>query len=153
MRSSSKGRRTLGIRGLGTIGSKVARIGQAFGMHVIAFSPNLTTDRAAAVDAVAVTKPALFEQSDLVSVHMILSDRTRGIVGASDLERMKPTAFLINRIPMGLEASWRRSEIKLTIPIQGPLVLGCRGSRLNHRVLSWTAVGLDQVNAVAGLAN
>jgi len=93
--TSLKGK-TLGVVGLGTIGSKVARIGRAFGMRVIAYSPNLTQERADAVDVAAVAKDALFAESDVVSVHMILSDRTRGLVGPSEIGRMKRTALLVN---------------------------------------------------------
>jgi phosphoglycerate dehydrogenase-like enzyme len=88
--------RTLGILGLGRLGVEVARIGQAFGMQVIAWSQNLTADIAAEHGATHVGKNALFSRSDIVSVHLVLSARTRGIVGAEDLARMKPTAYLIN---------------------------------------------------------
>ncbi len=92
---SLKGK-TLGIVGLGTIGSKVARIGQAFGMRVIAYSPNLTEERAAALDARAVSRQLLFSQADVVSIHLILGETTRGIVGAAEFSLMKASAFLIN---------------------------------------------------------
>ena len=88
--------RTLGLLGLGNIGSAVARIGKAFGMNLIAWSQNLTAERAAAVDAVLVPKEKLFQQADVITIHLVLSRRTRGLIGAAELALMKPTAFLIN---------------------------------------------------------
>ncbi len=88
--------KTLGLLGLGNIGSKVAEIAKAFGMNVVAWSQNLTADTAAEHGATLVSKQALFEQSDLISIHVILSDRTKGLVGAQELELMKPTALLVN---------------------------------------------------------
>ena len=88
--------RTLGILGLGNVGSAVARIGAAFGMKVIAWSQNLTTERAAEVGATLVSKDELFREADVVSVHLVLSGRTRGLVGAPELALMKPTARLVN---------------------------------------------------------
>jgi phosphoglycerate dehydrogenase-like enzyme len=88
--------KTLGLLGLGRLGGQVARIGKAFGMEVIAWSQNLTAERAGETDAAAVAKEALFERADVLSIHVVLSPRTRGLVGAADLARMKPTAFLIN---------------------------------------------------------
>ena len=87
---------TLGILGLGKLGSRVAKVGQAFGMKVIAWSQNLTAEAAAAVGATRVEKAQLFAQSDVISLHMVLSDRSRGIVGAADLAAMKKTAVIIN---------------------------------------------------------
>lgn len=92
---SLKGK-VLGLLGLGTIGSKVAAIGQAFGMRTLAYSPNLTPERAAAAGAECVSKDALFERSDVLSVHLILGPSTRGIVGARELSLMKRSAFLVN---------------------------------------------------------
>jgi phosphoglycerate dehydrogenase-like enzyme len=89
-------RRTLGIVGLGRIGSAGARIAAAFGMDVIAWSPNLTREKAEAAGARFVTKDELFAQADIVTVHMVLSKRSRGIVGAAELALMKPTAWLVN---------------------------------------------------------
>lgn len=90
-------RRTLGVLGLGNIGSRVARVGAAFGMRVLAWSQNLTADGARAAGAeMAAAKEQLLEQSDFVSIHLVLSARTRGLLGAPDLRRMKPTAYLIN---------------------------------------------------------
>lgn len=88
--------KTLGIVGLGRIGSRVARIAQAFGMHVIAWSQNLTDDDAAAAGATRVPKDALFARSDVLTIHTRLSDRTRGLVGADQLAAMKPSALLVN---------------------------------------------------------
>lgn len=88
--------KTLGVLGLGNVGSQVATIGRAFGMNVIAWSQKLTAERAAAVGAEAVTKSQLFEQSDFLSVHVVLSGRTKGLVGSAELSAMKPTAYLIN---------------------------------------------------------
>jgi phosphoglycerate dehydrogenase-like enzyme len=88
--------RTLGIIGLGNIGRRVARVAAAFNMRVLAWSHNLTTARAEASGAMLVTKETLLSESDFVTVHLVLSDRTRGLLGAEDLRRMKPTAYLIN---------------------------------------------------------
>ncbi|GAA3608452.1 D-2-hydroxyacid dehydrogenase family protein [Gibbsiella greigii] len=89
--------KTLGLLGLGKIGSRMAAVGQAFGMRVIAWSQNLTALRAAEVGvALAPSKQALFEQSDVLSVHLVLSERSRGLVGRNELRAMKPGAFLIN---------------------------------------------------------
>jgi phosphoglycerate dehydrogenase-like enzyme len=98
--------RTLGVLGLGNIGGAVARIGKAFGMEVIAWSQNLTADRAAEAGAVLVTKEELFRQADIVTIHLVLSGRTRGLVGAEELTLMKPTARLVNtsRGPIVVEA-------------------------------------------------
>jgi phosphoglycerate dehydrogenase-like enzyme len=82
--------------GLGNFGGAVARIGKAFGMNVIAWSQNLTAERAAEVGAELVSKEQLFGQVDVVSVHLVLSGRTRGLVGAPELALMKPTARLVN---------------------------------------------------------
>jgi phosphoglycerate dehydrogenase-like enzyme len=88
---------TLGLLGLGRIGSQVAGIGRAFGMTVMAWSENLTEERAASGGAqLAISKDALLERSDFVSIHLVLSDRTRGLIGARELRRMRPTAFLVN---------------------------------------------------------
>ena len=88
--------KVLGVVGLGNLGSKVAIVGKAFGMNVIAWSRNLTAERTAQFGVTLVTKDELFSQSDVVTVHMVLSDRSRGLIGAPDLARMKPTAYLIN---------------------------------------------------------
>ncbi|WP_285425623.1 D-2-hydroxyacid dehydrogenase family protein [Pseudomonas sp. efr-133-TYG-103a] len=88
--------KTLGIVGLGSIGQKIARYAQAFDMKVIAWSENLTAERAAEHGVTYVSKQALFEQSDVISVNLVLSDRSRGVVDAQSLNRMKPTAYLVN---------------------------------------------------------
>lgn len=88
--------KTLGLLGLGRIGARMAEYAKVFGMQVIAWSQNLTAEAAAAAGARRVEKAALFEQSDVVSIHLVLSDRTRGLVGAPELARMKPTAYVIN---------------------------------------------------------
>ncbi|HVZ61646.1 MAG TPA: D-2-hydroxyacid dehydrogenase family protein [Terriglobales bacterium] len=88
--------KTLGIVGLGRIGSEVARIANAFKMNVIAWSPNLVSEKAASHGATLVTKEALFRESDIVTLHLILGARSRGVVGATELSWMKPGAYLIN---------------------------------------------------------
>jgi phosphoglycerate dehydrogenase-like enzyme len=88
--------RTLGILGLGSIGQKVAQFGQVFGMRVIAWSENLTAERAEQAGVSYVSKQQLFEQADVLSVHLVLSERSRGLVDAQALNWMKPTALLVN---------------------------------------------------------
>jgi phosphoglycerate dehydrogenase-like enzyme len=88
--------KTLGVLGLGRVGAEVARVGAAFGMELIAWSPNMTPERAAEHGATAVSKEDLFARADVLTVHMVLSPKTRGLVGAADLARMKPTALLVN---------------------------------------------------------
>jgi phosphoglycerate dehydrogenase-like enzyme len=84
----------------------VAQIGNAFGMKVIAWSQNLTTERVAEVGAIRVSKDELFEEADILSIHLVLSRMTRGFVGETELALMKPTARLINtsRAPIVVEA-------------------------------------------------
>ena len=86
----------LGVIGLGNIGKEVARIALAFGMTVIAWSQNLTSEIASAAGATLVDKDALFRQADIVTIHLILSRRTSGLVGAAELALMKSTAWLVN---------------------------------------------------------
>ena len=88
--------KTLGLLGLGRTGKRMAEYAKVFGMEVIAWSQNLTEDTAAAVGARRVENSALFQQSDVVSIHLVLSDRTRGLVGETELALMKPDAFLVN---------------------------------------------------------
>ena len=88
--------RTLGLIGLGRLGSRMARIAAAFEMDVIAWSQNLTAEAARAAGATSVAKDELFERADVVSAHTRLSERTRGLVGARELALMKPTAVLVN---------------------------------------------------------
>ncbi len=89
-------RKTLGILGLGKLGSSMARVGNAFGMSVIGWSQNLTRERASECGATWVTKEDLFARSDVLTIHLQLSERTRGLVGDRDLKMMKPTAYLVN---------------------------------------------------------
>jgi len=89
--------RTLGVLGLGQLGSRVARVGKAFEMDVIAWSQNLTAVRATAVGATpAGSRDELLARADVVTIHLVLSDRTRGLVGARELGLMRPTAYLVN---------------------------------------------------------
>lgn len=88
--------KTLGVVGLGTLGARVARVGRAFEMQVLAWSQNLTPDRAAAVGASLVARDELLARSDVVSIHLVLSERTRGLIGARELALMKPSAYLVN---------------------------------------------------------
>jgi phosphoglycerate dehydrogenase-like enzyme len=88
--------KTLAILGLGSIGKRVAQFGQVFGMRVIAWSENLTPERAAEAGVTYVSKQELFEQADVLSVHLVLSERSRGLVDAQALAWMKPSALLVN---------------------------------------------------------
>jgi phosphoglycerate dehydrogenase-like enzyme len=98
---------TLGVLGLGKLGTRTANVAKAFGMKVIAWSQNLTAEKCQEAGVGHVSKEDLFKQSDFITIHTILSDRTRGVVGAKELAAMKPTAFLINtsRGPIVDEAS------------------------------------------------
>ena len=88
--------KNLGVIGLGNLGSQVATIGQAFGMSVTAWSQNLTLQRAQECGATLVSKDRLLSDADIVSIHLVLSQRTRGLIGAQELGIMKPTAYLVN---------------------------------------------------------
>jgi phosphoglycerate dehydrogenase-like enzyme len=88
--------KTLGVVGLGKLGAKVAGLAKAFGMNVIAWSPNLTAERCKEVGVGYATKEELFSTADFITIHVVLSDRSRGLVGAADLNRMKPTSFIVN---------------------------------------------------------
>ncbi len=88
--------KTLGVLGLGKIGSKIAGYGKAFGMDVVAWSPNLTEETAAAAGARKVSKEALFREADVVSVHVRLSERSRGLVGEAELRLLGPDGVLVN---------------------------------------------------------
>ena len=88
--------RTLGLLGLGRIGKRMAQYGQAFGMNLIAWSQNLTAETAQEAGVRRVEKDELFAQADVLSVHLVLSPRSRGLVGARELSLMKPTAYLLN---------------------------------------------------------
>ena len=115
--------KTLGIIGLGRIGRLMARYGDALGMRVLAWSQNLTAEAATAAGATLVAKEALLQQADVVTLHLVLSDRTRGILGADDLARLKPGALLVNtsRGPLVDEAALvdalRRGRIRAALDV------------------------------------
>jgi phosphoglycerate dehydrogenase-like enzyme len=88
--------KTLGLLGLGRVGVGVTRVGLAFGMRVIAWSQNLTSDKASEHGVISVTKEELFRTSDIVSVHLVLSNRSRGLVGKSEFDLMKPSGLFVN---------------------------------------------------------
>ena len=88
--------RTLGVVGLGKLGAKVSGLAKAFGMNVIAWSPNLTPERCKEVGVGYATREELFATADIITIHVVLSQRSRGLVGGSDLGRMKPTSYLVN---------------------------------------------------------
>ena len=88
--------KTLGVLGLGRIGARMARYGRALGMEVLAWSQNLTAERAQAEGAALTDRDALLARADAVSIHLVLSDRTRGLIGAAEIARMKPGAVLVN---------------------------------------------------------
>ena len=92
----------LGVIGLGRLGSKVARVGQAFGMDVVAWSQNLDAERASGLGVRAVSKEELLSTSDVVTIHYKLSDRSRGLIAGADLEAMQPSAILVNTSRAGL---------------------------------------------------
>src|SRR5882757_7352943 len=87
---------TLGVVGLGKLGSKMAGIAKAFGMNVIAWSPNLTPEKCKEAGVGYASKEELFAKADIVTIHVVLSPRSRGLVGRDDLARMKPQAYLVN---------------------------------------------------------
>jgi phosphoglycerate dehydrogenase-like enzyme len=109
--------KTLGIIGLGKLGTRVATVGNALGMKVIAWSQNLTTEKAKEAGATLVSKEELLRQSDFVTVHVQLSARTKGLIGAAELAMMKPTAYFLNtsRGPVAdekaIEAALRANKI------------------------------------------
>ena len=88
--------KTLGIVGLGKLGSRVAAIARALGMKTIAWSSNLTPEACDKAGVTYATKEELFATADIITIHLVLSDRSRGLVARDDLARMKPTAYLIN---------------------------------------------------------
>lgn len=100
----SIGDKTLGLIGLGKLGSRMVPIAKAFGMDIIAWSQNLTDEHAESLGVRRVDKATLFREADIVSLHLILSERSKGIVGAADLALMKPGAMLINTSRGGLVA-------------------------------------------------
>jgi phosphoglycerate dehydrogenase-like enzyme len=134
---------TLGVVGLGKLGSRVAAVGKAFGMRVIAWSQNLTAEKAGAAGAELVDKETLFATADVVTLHLILSPRSRGIVGAAELARMKPGAIIVNtsRGPLidqpALVAALKEGRIRAGLDVyeEEPLpadhqILGCPGTML-----------------------
>ncbi|WP_370942658.1 D-2-hydroxyacid dehydrogenase family protein [Amycolatopsis sp. cg5] len=88
--------KTLGLLGLGTLGAGAAKIGQVFGMETIAWSQNLTQEKAEPHGVTAVSREELFRRADVLSIHLVLSDRSRGLVGAEEFAMMKKTAILVN---------------------------------------------------------
>ena len=88
--------RTLGVVGLGKLGSRVATLAKAFGMNVIAWSPNLTPEKCKEAGVGYASKEELFATADIITIHVVLSPRSRGLVGRNDLARMKPSAYLVN---------------------------------------------------------
>jgi phosphoglycerate dehydrogenase-like enzyme len=88
--------KTLGVLGLGTLGSRVARVGRAFEMQVLAWSQNLTAERAAAAGATLVGRDELLARADVVTIHLVQSERTRGLIGTRELGLMRPSAYLVN---------------------------------------------------------
>ncbi len=88
--------KTLGVLGLGKLGERVARVGLAFEMNVIGWSQNLSAERAAECGAARVDRDEFFSRADVISIHLVLSERTRGLVGRREFELMKPTAYLVN---------------------------------------------------------
>jgi len=88
--------KVLGVLGLGKTGKPVARVGLAFGMKVVAWSQNLRAEQASAAGAVRVEKDELFQAADIITIHLVLSERTKGLIGAHEIGLMKPSAYLIN---------------------------------------------------------
>ena len=111
--------KTLGILGLGRIGAQVALIGRAFGMTVIAWSENLTAERAEAMGCARVERADLFRRADVLSIHLLLTDRSRGIVGRQELAWMKSSAILINTARAALVDERALVEALITRAIAG----------------------------------
>jgi phosphoglycerate dehydrogenase-like enzyme len=139
------GGKTLGVLGLGRLGAPVAAVGKAFGMRLIAWSQNMSAARAAECGATLVTKEELFAQSDVITIHLVLSDRTRGLIGARELALMKPAAYLVNtsRGPIVDEAalvealrSRRIAGAALDVFAQEPLPANHPFLRLDNTVLT-----------------
>jgi len=112
----------LGLLGLGKLGARVARYGLGFGMDVVAWSQNLTAERAAAAGAHPVSKEVLLETSDVVSIHLVLSERTRGLLGAAEFARIKPGAILVN-------------TSRGPIVDEGAMLAALKSGRLGHAAL------------------
>ena len=126
--------KTLGVLGLGTLGSRVARVGRAFEMEVLAWSQNLTAERAAEVGASLTTQDELLARSDFVSIHLVLGERTRGLIGARELGLMKRSAYLVNtsRGPIVDEAALIRALQDGTIAGAGLDVFDEEPLQLEH---------------------
>ena len=126
--------KTLGLLGLGRIGKRMAEYARVFGMEVIAWSQNLTSEAAAAVGVRRVDKDELFAGGDVLSIHLVLSDRSRGLVGARELGLMKPTAYLINtsRGPIVDEAALVAALSEGRIAGAGIDVYGAEPPPANH---------------------
>lgn len=125
---------TLGVLGLGKLGQKVVAIGKAFGMKAIAWSQNLTPEKAKEGGAEYVTKEELMQRSDILSIHVVLSDRSRGLIGAGDLALMKKTAYLINtaRAPIVDQAALLKALQKKKIAGAGLDVFEVEPLPLDH---------------------
>jgi phosphoglycerate dehydrogenase-like enzyme len=137
--------KVLGVVGLGRLGSQVAAIGRAFQTEVIAWSQNLTVERAAAAEVERVEKEELFRRADFVTIHLLLSRRTRGLIGGAELALMKPTAYLINtsrgpiveeRALMAALDGRRIAGAALDVYDQEPLPAGHVLRRLDNVVLT-----------------
>ncbi len=127
---------TLGLLGLGKLGQQVAGYARAFNMNLIAWSQNLTAERAAEHGATLVDKATLFRDSDFISIHLVLGERTRGLVGAADLALMKPTAYLINtsRGPIVDETALLKALQEQTIGGAGLDVYGTEPLPADHPI-------------------
>jgi D-3-phosphoglycerate dehydrogenase len=125
---------TLGIVGLGKLGQRVASVGKAFGMKVIAWSQNLTPEKAKEVGVEYASKEALFANADFISIHYLLSDRSRGLVTAEDIGRMKKSAYLINtaRAPIVDQAALLKALQDKTIAGAGLDVFEVEPLPLDH---------------------
>jgi phosphoglycerate dehydrogenase-like enzyme len=129
--------KTLGLLGLGRLGEQVARVGRALDMRVIAWSQNLTAERAAQASAEWVSRETLFRESDVLSIHLVLSERSRALVGEAELGMMKSSAFLINtsRGPIVDEAALIAALERKTIAGAGLDVFDCEPLPAGHPLL------------------
>ena len=130
--------KTLGIIGLGTLGTRVAKVAHALEMNVLAWSQNLTDERARSAGATRVDKDELLRRADFVTVHVVLSERTRNLIGARELGLMKPTACLVNtsRSPIVDEAALLAALHRGTIGGAAIDVYGIEPLPLDHPLLS-----------------
>ena len=130
--------KTLGVIGLGRLGSQVARVGGAFGMNLVAWSQNLTAERAAESGAELVSKDELLSESDFVTIHLVLSDRTRGLLGERELSLMKESAYLVNtsRGPIVDESALIRALESGSIAGAGLDVFDVEPLPLDHKLRS-----------------